>query len=196
MYRIPTSTLRTIQDALEKPYEICGIVLIDTQNPEILELESKDYGPQIKNGDRGSCRSTNVGLNFHTHPKMVWPWPSTEDMFNVLYQRNQKSVLWGSLIFTQWGIWEIYAPTKFSRDDLNKTKDWWDQNVSDKLYFALKLDKDPTVPPLKRILKPLQTYLNAWGDAYGDSGMEITLAAWEDIKGDYYLQTSLRTIDL
>nr|QBK92315.1 MAG: hypothetical protein LCPAC304_06620 [Pithovirus LCPAC304] len=195
--RIPASTLQNIRENLRKNAEICGVVVPSSRSKNILELDSRDIGPKIKDGKRGSCRSTNVWINFHTHPLVVWPWPSTEDMFQVLYDRHhnrRKGELWGSLIFTEWGIWEIYAPKKFSRKELDATKEWWTVHTSDKLFFALDLDQNPTVPSFHKVHEPLQNYLNLWGDHFGPFGFEVTLTDWNDIRGDYYLQTGLQFI--
>lgn len=180
-----------IHKKLDEKREICGIV-IPERTHGVLKLDFRDFGPVVKDGERGSCRSTNSGLNFHTHPYIVWPWPSTEDMFNILYSRDQQKELWGSLIFTEWGIWEIYGPTKFSRNMLNKDKEWWNVNASDKLFFALGLDENALVPPLKEVLTPIREWMALWDEEFGESGLQITLTGWDKIKNNYYLQTNIQ----
>lgn len=196
MYWIGADDIEGIKDKLSINREICGIIIPSHINSGKLELESRDLGPKIEDGDRGSCKSTNVGLNFHTHPLVVWPWPSTEDMFIVLSDRGPLTTLWGSLIFTEWGVWEIFAPQKFPKETLEKVKEWWTVNASDVLYYDLKLDQDSNVPHLENSRNFIQKFVDMWGSEFGDSGLEIALTGWDSIDGDYYLQTGLNGVKL
>lgn len=196
MRRLQKQTLKQIRSKLREKSEICGVVVPSSLDSDILELESLDVGPYIHDGERGSCRSTNVWINFHTHPLVVLPWPSTEDVFKILYDRERQPVLWGSLIFTEWGIWELFSSHKVPRHELDEMEDWWTTNASDKLFYALQLDETPQVPHLNTIHKPLQSYLDLWGQSFRNLGFEMTLTDWKDIVGDgnYYLQTGLQDV--
>jgi len=186
--------LAEIANLLSERAEICGVVIPGNNE---LDLRSLDVGPYINDGERGSCRSTNVWINFHTHPVFVWPWPSTEDVFKILYDRGvQKPVLWGSLIFTEWGIWELYSPTKIFPDDLNEDFKWWTINASDKLFFDLNLGKGKTAPSSQEAEKQIREYVNLWNDAFGSLGFEMKITFWENIPGDYVLQTGLANVPL
>jgi len=196
MRRLKERTLKEIRSKLRQRSEICGIVVPSSSDKDILELKSLDNGPYIHDGERGSCRSTNIWINYHTHPLVVWPWPSTEDVFKVLADRGTNPELWGSLIFTEWGIWEISSHRKISRRKLDEKEEWWTTNASDELFYALKLDENPKVPPLSTVHKPLQSYVDLWGEAFGDLGFLITLTSWDDIQGDYYLQQGLQDVPL
>jgi len=191
MRRITRYTLEETKEKLSAKSEICGIVV---PKDDILELKYLDVGPLIRDGERGSCRSTNIWINFHTHPFVVYPWPSTEDVFKILYDRESEPILWGSLIFTEWGIWELYSPTKITRNTLDEMFEWWTVNASDKLYFDLELDKNKQVPPANQVIDQIQDYLDLWNEGFGEIGVEITLTFWEDIDSDYSLQTGLSDI--
>jgi len=194
MRTINKNTLVELTNLLHERSEICGIVIPGNNE---LELQGLDVGPYIKDGERGSCRSTNVWINFHTHPMYVWPWPSTEDVFKVLYDHGaQKPVLWGSLIFTEWGVWEIHSPTKIFPDDLNEDFEWWTVNASDKLFFDLNLSKRKTAPSSQEAEKYIREYVNLWNDAFGPLGFEMQITFWENIPGDYTLQTGLASVPL
>lgn len=196
MRRLKKHTLKKIRSKLRQRSEICGIVAPSSSDKDILELKSLDNGPYIHDGERGSCRSTNIWINYHTHPLVVWPWPSTEDIFKVLVDRGDRPVLWGSLIFAEWGIWEIFSHHKVPRRKLDEKEEWWTVNASDELFYALKLDEKPKVPLLSTVHKPLQSYVDLWGEAFDDLGFRITLTDWKDIPGDYYLQTGLQDVPL
>jgi len=191
MRRIPRNTLDEFKKKLDARSEICGIVV---PGSDILELKSLDVGPHIHDGERGSCRSTNIWINFHTHPFVVYPWPSTEDVFKILYDRGSSPVLWGSLIFTEWGVWELYSPTKIPQDTLDEMFEWWTVNASDKLFFDLGLDQKKQIPQAQQVVKQIQDYLDLWNEGFGELGVEITLTFWEDIEHDYLLQTGLSEI--
>lgn len=187
---IDAEDLLYLKERLEERREICGIVF---QGEGELQLQSRDIGPYISNGERGSCKSTNVWINFHTHPYITLPWPSVEDIFKVLESRSGP-ILWGSLIFCEWGIWEIYSPEKVSRRYLDSVQKEWTENASDKLFYDLGLKEDFEVPDLKEVHGPLQTFLNKWYVGWKDTGLEITLTDWRDVPGHYPLQTGLQQV--
>lgn len=94
------------------------------------ELVAENHGNVIKNPtkDRGSCPFQNNRLVWHTHPNQVTlPWPSTEDIFTVLSSKNDVS-----LIFTSWGIWEIFYDGPLLKFTMNDIKNWT-EGVSDSI---------------------------------------------------------------
>ena len=192
--------LHNLHQKLEENWEICGVItpgngkLGDSRHQE-LQLESRDIGPYINDGDRGSCKSTNKWINFHTHPYVTYPWPSTEDIFKVLTERSG-AVLWGSLIFTEWGIWEIYSAEKVDKSYLDSIQEEWTTNTSDKLFYDLNLEENSEVPDLNTVHGALQSFLDKWGRGWEDVGLEITLTDWRDIPEYYPLQTGLQSVPI
>lgn len=182
--------LKLLRSKLKERYEICGILIPGEGE---LELESRDIGPYIDDGERGSCLSTNVWINFHTHPLVTLPWPSTEDIFKVLESRRG-STLWGSLIFCEWGIWEIYSPRKVSKSYLDRIQGEWTEKTSDKLFYELNLSDPPVVPGVNEAEEAIKRFLDRWYRGWGETGLEITLTKWDDVPGHYPLQTGLQQV--
>jgi len=196
---ISSEELLIIKEKLNKRREICGIVI---PGNEELVLEFRDRGPYINNGDRGSCKSTNVWINFHTHPYVTLPWPSTEDIFKVLENRKGP-ILWGSLIFCEWGIWEIYSSGKIDKKYLDKILQEWTTNTSDELFRDLDLrdfvenpGANGAIPELENVHKPVKSFLDKWGNGWEEYGLEITITDWKDVPGYYPLQTGLKNVPL
>jgi hypothetical protein len=193
VWRIPKNSLAKIKQTLKKNHEICGICI--GKDGDILELEYIDNGPPIEKGEVGSCRSTNKWINFHTHPTIVWPWPSTEDVFKVLRKRDGKP-LYGSLIFTEWGIWEIYAANKVEDSYLTEIEESWTQYTSDKLFYDLELTPKSKPPAFSKASEHIISYLDKWSEIFWDIGLDICLTSWNGLEQDqsYQLQTELSTL--
>jgi hypothetical protein len=173
-------------------YEVCGNFRLKSNN--ILHLDISDEGEPIRQGERGSCISTNVWMNWHTHPYMVLPWPSTEDIFKILFDRKDDPILWGSLIFTEWGVWEIYSTQKDSVSNIQEGEEEWTQYTSDALYSDLGLDNDIPVPSINESKPYIINYIRKWKERFNYLGLEITLTDWNSISKDYVFKTGLATV--
>lgn len=192
---IPKKYLKQAQKDLSLSYEICGLIRpVSKKRDDVLGLKVTNEGEYIKHGNRGSCVSTNVWMNYHTHPYRVLPWPSTEDVFKILYDRGHDPVLWGCLIFTEWGVWEIYCPKKENVEDIDKDYTSITQETSDRLYNDIDLFNRDTIPSLDEVKSQVTDYIKLWKKKYKSYNLEITLTAWEAIPSNYAFKTNLKQV--
>jgi hypothetical protein len=189
-WKISRKDCQRLYKYLDLDAEICGVCVPPTAGP-YLQLSDRDQGPTIREGERGSCRSTNRWINYHTHPRLSKPWPSVEDVFNVLYERPPAENLWRSLIFTEWGIWEIYSPRCYDPDWLDEQLEWWKQHVSYRLYWDLFPHPKSPVPPYAQARPAIEEFARSWRQKFGPQGLEIVLTPWSEIKNGYTLVSSL-----
>lgn len=193
-YFIPIQYIKQAKKALDLDYEVCGIIRPLKRNKSVLGLDITDLGEKIKLGERGSCISTNVWLNYHTHPHMVLPWPSTEDVFKILYDRGSDPVLWGCLIFCQWGVWEIFSSKKEAANVIDASFEAWTQKTSDALYHQLNMDTLNAVPPLRIAKKYVLRYIEKWEKRFAHLDLQMMLIPWNSISGDYYFYSQIMNI--
>lgn len=136
MYKISSQTLDEIQTILGKRHEYCGIFIKHSNNmlmihPKRVEGDLIKWEYDKKDYSRGTCSHNKFDLAdwrfiYHTHPVASLPYPSGEDYVKVM----PPSAIEYSLVFTIWGIWQIFIPikvgfseneAKLRHDDLNKS---------------------------------------------------------------------------
>lgn len=102
--------LATVQELiLGKNVEACGHLLEQKSNE--LTVYISVYGKQI--AGRGTCQHLKyTKYIFHTHPSGLIAYPSAEDVVNIL----KTGAPFTSVIFTNWGIWEISSAEKMPLD--------------------------------------------------------------------------------
>lgn len=196
-YNISKASVQKAKSQLKLSKEICGIIRpISKKDPWKLGLDITDEGDDIKPNERGSCVTTNVWMNYHTHPYVVLPWPSTEDIFKILYKRDPDPKLWGCLIFTEWGIWEIYSPKKIDVNVIYSEIDDWTDFTSDELFYALNLDDEIKVADISEpnTKRAVNAYIQKWKSKYKDLGLEIKLTDWKTIPNSYTFKTGLKKV--
>jgi hypothetical protein len=190
--KIAQKDIEQVKRYLTLDHEICGLIRpIRRNDSSVLGLNITDRGESIEPGERGSCVSTNVWMNYHTHPRLVLPWPSTEDVFKILYDREDDPVLWGCLIFTEWGVWELYAPKKESVSQIHHKEKEWTQETSDVLYYDLNLERQKRLPSLKEAQTYVLKYIKKWKTRFRNLGLQMTLTSWSRIQGGYTFRTGL-----
>lgn len=126
--------LSILEDFMKMKVEACGFILNDEKGEPYIYLDN--VGSEEDN--RASCTLSKYSeIIWHTHPFSHKAYPSIEDIIKILKPRLYPKI---SLIFTSWGIWELYAGNKdLISKDLNKAI----QKELDTLYF--KTDKGRSV---------------------------------------------------
>jgi hypothetical protein len=114
MERLSKETLQyVIDELLPLKAEVCGIVA-----PEDMRLVIQRMGENIEG--RNLCTNTKYDkIIFHTHHYGAKPYPSAEDIVKVI----KNEVIELSLIFTEWGVWQIRSMKKISRDNTEKVNE-------------------------------------------------------------------------
>jgi hypothetical protein len=124
---ICVGTLNYMQGMLSNDYEICGNLFVK-QNKCLTQ-------EHIVVGKPNECTFSGLSwVIFHTHPLVAKSYPSIQDVIKVV----KHDVIQYSIIFTEFGIWNISSGRKMSsKSDKEKVK----QNLIDK-YTTSYLDHD------------------------------------------------------
>lgn len=115
---IPIDDLRVLHDlVLDKTIEACGILELQSDNS--LKLIIDNYGK--KNGRLNCLPKRYTKWIWHTHPLTSKSYPSWEDIATVMKRRlGKRKYPVYSLIFTHWGIWNLYCPKGSNIEDKEK----------------------------------------------------------------------------
>lgn len=109
---IPWSQLKCAKHIiLRKTSEACGVFYKDKFR---LRLYIDTFGPKLKTIGHekvGSCTHPKyTEIIWHTHPTSTLPYPSWQDITNILLSRKGWGILpLVSIIFTSLGIWAIHC---------------------------------------------------------------------------------------
>ena len=116
------STLRTVQDLLQKNFEVCGnfkvingigdkkYLQIDTdKTTDVSSKVSKTKNKPFRHFCQHKVYSKHI---WHTHPTVAKPYPSAEDILKIVKTRQNRDHLHTSVIFTDWGIWVLCSVKK------------------------------------------------------------------------------------
>lgn len=156
---ISESDLKKVRNLVDtKENEFCGFLLEKDVSGKELELtiekegslKPKGLGNEVASlkNQRGTCQlSRYTKYIWHTHPLGLKAYPSIEDILNMLnfhtnnYQNNYP---YASIIFCDWGIWEIlYSGEKFPRKEstLKKREEFLYKSI-DKIFYTLHKESD------------------------------------------------------
>lgn len=201
---ISTNDLSIVRDLILKhDVEACGLLLTNREqeglasrmseqfpsreNPNELQLFIDAYGRQ-ENG-RGMCRHRGyTKYVWHTHPKGLIAYPSTEDIMNILKWHLGNDIHnfpVTHLVFSNWGIWEVHSAKKFQMDShwikfLYETI----KPVIDKLWYIS--DKglvytDDVRPHIDAVIREIKTRVNK----DREFNLQIAFTPWSDVRKTY-----------
>lgn len=201
------SVLSEIKDLVfTKNREYCGKMVSPNTTIDLkrrnLRLEITNEGPVIDDTIRAQCEQQNTPLIWHTHPKVkgVLPWPSTEDVFAILSDNevdvqgnfNFKTNRLGSLIFTEWGIWEIVAPQKVYVSALQNLYAGFNK-MSDMFYFDVVNLQNKQVKDVDIVIANINGYIQGWINTFDDGKgrFEMYFTPWSDIGDTFKLKSTV-----
>ena len=201
------SVLNQIKELVfTKNREYCGKMVSPNTKIDVkkrnLRMEITDEGPVIDDTVRAQCEQQNTPLIWHTHPQVkgVLPWPSTEDVFAVLSDNevdvegnvNFKTNRLGSLIFTEWGIWEIVARQKVYVSALQQLYGGFNK-MSDMFYFDVVNLKDNKVKDVSTVIANIDGYRKGWLNTFDDgkNRFEMYFTPWSDIGDTFKLKSTV-----
>ena len=98
---------------LNDDVEWCGFLFGEKSD---LDMYIKNYGQDLDGRAACSLGQSYRPIIWHTHPNSVKSYPSGEDYLKILKTGTNRPVI--SLIFTRWGIWELYAKKKLNLSDI------------------------------------------------------------------------------
>lgn len=130
MYKhiLPIEISELYQDYLKLPFEVCGYISQQT-DAHRLQLIIVAKGENKVKGQPASCSTgVNYPVVWHTHPIVTKIYPSLVDIFKVI---KYPSIT--SLIFTQYGFWQLTCPTTYTAPS-DEFKDYINTFL-DKFYF-------------------------------------------------------------
>lgn len=170
--------LQVVKSFLNLEFEVCGSIKdheSSSGNKIILEIHSQ-YKEKTKeeDNDRSHCYHLNYSKYiFHTHPYYSKSYPSASDIIKVL----NNSVIISSLIFTKWGIWEIYSDKKmkFSESQKTETKEILNKFLKD-IYEKTDGGRADVVN-----YDLIEGYIKKMEFFYKKFGLEINLTPWSRI---------------
>ena len=198
MTALAKSGVNRIYNYMTHNYEVCGALIPFPNSKNLVDAAYVERGPDIEPGVRASCNLPSSLVNWHTHPRVTGtlPWPSTEDIFKVLsgpevvngkvlYSANTV----GTLIFTDWGVWEISSKYKFPVEKFTRLLVDKFNRLSDEFYNNVIVDG--------RILTAseadihIELFINDWEVEFEDQELEIILTPFNTIVGDYKFKTKI-----
>jgi len=198
MTQLVKSGVSRIYNYMTHNYEVCGALIPFPNSQNLVDAAFVERGPDIEPGVRASCNLPNSLVNWHTHPRVsgTLPWPSMEDVFKVISGPEivDGIVLYpattvGTLIFTDWGVWEISSKYKlpvqnFTREMVDKFK-----RLSDEFFGNVVVNG--------RILTVMEVdlyiglFINDWEVEFEKQELEITLTPFNVIKDNYEFKTKI-----
>jgi hypothetical protein len=177
---IPSSSVKAMHALLEKNVEMCGY----------LTEQFIPYINMVGPGESGQCDVSEYRpLMWHTHPNVSKSYPSVQDIIHVLHKSSgNPTIFTGSIIFTRWGIWELFCANKKALDEYSA------KNIIpallktqlDKLYENSR--KDLTNQTLQDITIVIQNITRN----FTDFRFQLYFTPWKNIPGDYVLHAKAR----
>lgn len=164
--------------------ELCGHILFKYEEKKIYNLENESSILYINSvGEKNYC---NIKIDpvyvWHTHSNISKGYPSFQDILMPV-----TTIIHSSVIFTKWGIWELFSTKK----NLKENKEKIEKDIKyylDKIYFdtekgrkekilkddSIKIDKN-----MKKIKKVLKKY---------DIDFQSSFTSWENIENQYQVK--------
>jgi len=194
-FYIAEETLKEIQERLNDPHEICGML-------EIHDLDEERTKQMIiqKNVFIGNSNSCEVPkergrdsplffseeLKYHTHPMTSYSYPSFEDLFSVMKKRSDGRSL-HSFIFTKWGVWILFpkAEKMGNREYKNQYNNYKNNNkINDFRRNTEPYKRSHLSKPLVEVKEDISNYIETVNNFF-EKYITIRLYPWEDIERDY-----------
>lgn len=185
---ISNTDLKIVKELiLYKTEEACGFLLESETNQLRLYIDS--YGTEEKG--RGMCQhSKYTKYIWHTHTNIHKGYPSAEDIVKILkWRANDFPRV--SVLFTPWGIWEIFTVQKVTIPEYRLQQILNDiSHAFDGLYHIT----EKGMGMIKNIEEFIGSTINAVtyyiNNALGIKTFSMTFTMWERIHGSYTLITN------
>lgn len=179
---IRTQDIQTILELMELKVEACGFLLFDDKELDnILYIDSISNDASASNEKRASCTlSKYTEIIWHTHPFNHKSYPSTEDILKILKIRkdNLPKI---SLIFTNWGIWQLYAGKK---DYIIINLDKYIQKELDRLYFNTQKGRAKFD---LLIQNQIDTFIKNIEELCEKYELHIKFTSWKEVENGYVI---------
>lgn len=193
-FYIAEQTLKEIQERLNDPHEICGIL-------EIHDLDEERTKQMIiqKNVFKGNSNSCEVPketgresplffseeLKYHTHPMTSYSYPSFEDLFSVMKKRSDGRSL-HSFIFTKWGLWILFPKVeKMGNSNYNNSAKTAYNLHTNKFRINTEVYKRSHLSKTyEDVREDISNYIETVNKLF-EKYITIRLYPWEDIERDY-----------
>jgi hypothetical protein len=184
---ISGKNLEIVKDLIQnRDVEVCGNLLTSAEadvygvgrpvgDELVLYLETV--------GERSSCQNkTYAARMWHTHSKHSKGYPSASDIILPLRKRPDNS-----LIFTIWGIWEIFSREKYvnelSPERREYITDHYIQKVLDKIYKYTDGGRNPNIRTdyVRQLSESLVKVMRSLGYQ-----IQIRFTPWSQVGTDNY----------
>jgi hypothetical protein len=161
------------------PVEICGKIFHKKLYVENVGKNVIRSGQEV-----GMCISPGLSPEmWHTHPWSKHPYPSPEDIFNILhYQKRVKRMTRHDpitqYIYTRWGIWRIHSRKKYEFDknwEMYLLQTFHEQG--NKLYFDTDSCRKYDLKHIKNYITKVLKKVN--GNKYTKFSLEIEFVPWK-----------------
>lgn len=150
---------------LELPVETCGY--IDSEFRPVVDGEARTD----EKGRNICVHNRYHNIIWHTHPISMQAYPSAEDIVKILKPRNDNKPK-VSLIFTQWGIWRLWANRKGSVS--NEVKRAIQKSYYGLYHITEKGRGNISIPFVQSYIYELEYILS-------DYEFHIDLTLWSDL---------------
>lgn len=194
-FYIAEQTLKDIQEELNGPDEICGMLEIHD-----LDVEGTKQMITQKNVFIGNSNSCEVPkergresplffsdeLKYHTHPMTSYSYPSFEDLFSVMKKRSDGRSL-HSFIFTKWGVWILFPKVEKinDREYKNQYNNYKNNNtINDFRRNTEEFKRSHLSKTLKDVRDDICKYIETVNKLF-EKYITIRLYPWDDIERDY-----------
>lgn len=155
-------------------YEVCGVLENDEELLPVILAKGR-----LRNG-RKSCLARNDRYIFHTHILGDKGYPSAEDYIQVL---KAGSSVRTSVIFTEWGIWEI-GFSKKKRQDFSEFIPIINE-AANGMYHVTDRGRNFQ----RRHTGVVKDYITNVRYALKEFRAKVSFTSWEQIgTGDYYVR--------
>lgn len=181
MVLISKKQLNQIHEFINLNHEVCGY--IEPHGSDLRFLFSKKAS--VKDETKGVCEYDRYEpMLWHTHAISHLGYPSMEDINKSIKSRRRKDDIVIQLIFTSWGVWELFCSEKTNVDIKILDRDI-NNGTNRVLYF--KSNKGRTVPDHQSVTD----YTNALMSLpYMRGKFYITFTPWSVIGDHFKLQYS------
>jgi len=185
MHVIPQDALLGIKEMITKRFEVCGILIQtdkESKYPEFYPFVDA-VGKTIKG--RNSCIHPRYGQYiWHTHSETMKGYPSGEDIIKIIKKRELYFQIRSSIIFTSWGIWEIFSKNKVTiNPNMQKYIIKMISPLWNGIYHITKRGRTyyPKINNfLHSIIDEICRFINNKFERV-DLGLEISFVSWNDI---------------